>query len=342
MKRKYIIVFLALIPVICTTAFGKLVYTSKEYSAVYNEKTALEVELNSVKKKTSNEIKNLEQKNRSLQSQIESLEKKLDSLSKELDETNKNYASDKESLEKQIAILKSSGSSREKELLDANEKIRQDYEKQIKDLMATLKKERDDNEKEINALKSRYNDEISKLEKQISNLSLDLDRIKQLNKQQQNELDRLSNQADELEKQLAAEIQAGDIRLKRFRNKLIINIDDKISFDSGSDQLKSGVLKSLEKITDILAQYPEYLIVIEGHTDNIPIKSRKFPDNWELSTSRALSVLRYILRNKKLDPARFSAAGYGEFQPVVSNDTNENRALNRRVDIVVYPRLSEK
>ena len=98
----------------------------------------------------------------------------------------------------------------------------------------------------------------------------------------------------------------------------------------------------LDKIAKILSDYPENNIVVEGHTDNVPIKTKRFRDNWELSTERALAVLHYLLRNTNLDPVRFAAAGYGEYQPIVSNDTPANKALNRRVDIVVIPRMSKK
>jgi len=154
---------------------------------------------------------------------------------------------------------------------------------------------------------------------------------------QKKELSRMENQAQELEKQLTEEIKKGEIRLKKYHDRIIINIDDRISFDSGQSELKKNFLPTLEKISKILAQYPEYYIIIEGHTDDVPIKTARFRNNWQLSTERALAVLDYLLKNTELDPRRFSAAGYGEYRPVVSNDTKENRALNRRVDIVVIP-----
>ena len=152
----------------------------------------------------------------------------------------------------------------------------------------------------------------------------------------------MNAQANELESKLAEEIEKGDIRLKRFHDKLIINLDDKISFDSGSARLKRDITNALKKIRNILVRYPENMIIVEGHTDNIPIRSKRFRNNWRLSTERALSVLGFLLKNKKLNPQRFSASGYGEYNPIVTNDTAQNRALNRRVDIVVIPRVKKK
>ncbi|MBN1500382.1 MAG: OmpA family protein [Spirochaetes bacterium] len=323
-------------------ANAKPIYTSKEYNNLLNVKIALELELKQLKNQFATQMNNLQKEKQKLESEIDNLNKEIANLNKQIEENNASYESHVKSLENQIAILKQSGSSREKELIDENTAMQKKYEDQLLALQNTLKKERTDNTNEMRALKEKYDSKINSLEKQIAQLTIDLDYIKQLNKQQKEELERLSSQADELEKQLEAEIKAGEIRLKRYHNKLIINIDDQISFDSGSDTLKKEVMKALDKIASILQEYPEYQIIIEGHTDNIPIKSSRFADNWQLSTGRALSVLRYILKNTKLDQRRFSAAGYGEFQPIVANDTKENRALNRRVDIVVIPRIESK
>ncbi|MBW1902469.1 MAG: OmpA family protein, partial [Deltaproteobacteria bacterium] len=78
-------------------------------------------------------------------------------------------------------------------------------------------------------------------------------------------------------------------------------------------------------------------IQVEGHTDDVPIRSRQFPSNWELSSARALAVLRLLLEKSDIEPERLSAAGYGEYHPNVPNDSSENRRLNRRVDIVIVP-----
>jgi len=186
-------------------------------------------------------------------------------------------------------------------------------------------------------MKSDYEKKILALKDEIANLNEELSELKKLTDKQKAELARMENQASELEKQLDEEIKKGDIRLKKFHNRLVINIDDRITFDSGYANLKKEVLPPLKKIREILSQYPEYSIVVEGHTDNVPIKTQKFRDNWQLSTERALAVLGYLLQDKDLNALRFSAAGYGEYRPLVSNETKENRALNRRVDIVVIP-----
>jgi chemotaxis protein MotB len=150
-------------------------------------------------------------------------------------------------------------------------------------------------------------------------------------------VDVLSAQADQLEKQLKEEIERGAITLKRHKTKTIINIDNSICFDSGSAVLKKDIKETLSKISKTLSKFPENNIQVEGHTDDVPIRSRQFPSNWELSSARALAVLRLLLEKSDIEAGRLSAAGYGEYHPIVPNDSSENRRLNRRVDIVIVP-----
>lgn len=115
---------------------------------------------------------------------------------------------------------------------------------------------------------------------------------------------------------------------------LIVRFADQVFFDLGKADLKPEAIAILKKIAPILKDIPNP-IRVEGHTDNWPIKTAQFPSNWELSAHRATSVIRYMVEELGFDPARLSAAGYGEYRPVKPNDTAENRAMNRRVDIVI-------
>lgn len=167
-----------------------------------------------------------------------------------------------------------------------------------------------------------------------------LEALKKLAEAQKADLVKMSRQAGELEHQLEAEIKNGDIKVNSLSNKIVININDRISFDSGFANLKPGVKAALDKIMGVLRNYPENKISVEGHTDNVPIRiGGRFRDNWQLSSERALSVLEYLLAKSRLTPDRFYVAGFGEFGPQAPNDTPENRAQNRRVDIVVVPEI---
>ncbi|WP_163193212.1 OmpA family protein [Clostridium thermarum] len=115
---------------------------------------------------------------------------------------------------------------------------------------------------------------------------------------------------------------------------IIIQLRDNILFESGSADIKEDSKNILEKISTLVSSFPNE-IIIEGHTDNVPIHNQKFASNWELSSARAISVLKYFVEVKKIDPYRVSAHGYGEYRPVKSNDTPQNRAANRRVNILI-------
>lgn len=115
---------------------------------------------------------------------------------------------------------------------------------------------------------------------------------------------------------------------------LMIRFLDTTLFDLGKADLKPAARVILDNVAEILITLPNR-IRVEGHTDNIPINTYLFPSNWELSTARATTVVRYFLEQYGFPPTQFSAAGYGEWHPVVPNDSMENRAQNRRVDIVI-------
>ncbi|MEJ2101339.1 MAG: flagellar motor protein MotB [Desulfobacterales bacterium] len=110
--------------------------------------------------------------------------------------------------------------------------------------------------------------------------------------------------------------------------------EDQILFDFGKDAINPEGFPLLNKIAQALIDVP-YRLRVEGHTDNVPIRTKRFPSNWELSAARAVNVVKYFIRVSKLDPQRLSAVGYGDSRPVVPNDTPFNRAKNRRVEILL-------
>lgn len=129
----------------------------------------------------------------------------------------------------------------------------------------------------------------------------------------------------------------GYLNVERIDNVITLRIRDSALFDSGKDHIKEEALSMLDYLTEMFVAYESTIgmIRIEGHTDNIPISSARFQSNWDLSAARAVTVLQYLAAKSEISPAKFSAVGYGEFKPVSSNDTDEGRALNRRVDFVI-------
>lgn len=115
---------------------------------------------------------------------------------------------------------------------------------------------------------------------------------------------------------------------------VVVRFADQVLFDSGRAVLKPESRRILDRVADSLRRWPNQ-IRVEGHTDNVPIHNEQFPSNWELSTARATRVLRYLVEEQGLQPTRLAAVGYGEFRPLRPNDTPADRAVNRRVDIVL-------
>jgi len=124
-----------------------------------------------------------------------------------------------------------------------------------------------------------------------------------------------------------------EIKVLFSKEGLVMRLSEHTLFESGVASVSPGALPLLEKIGAIIAQ-TGYLIRIEGHTDNVPIRTALFPSNWELSTARAVNVLRYLIEEHQIDSQRLSAEGFAEFQPLEANTTSENRATNRRVEVI--------
>ena len=143
----------------------------------------------------------------------------------------------------------------------------------------------------------------------------------------------------ELEDRLRKEIEDKEVDVSMSDKGLVITFVSEVLFNSGKSELREESLNKLDKVASVLTTTVSDLnIGIEGHTDNVPIKYSGWKSNWELSSARALSVLHYMEENKGIDPKRLSATGYGEFQPVTTNETPEGRQKNRRVEVVILPK----
>jgi chemotaxis protein MotB len=132
-----------------------------------------------------------------------------------------------------------------------------------------------------------------------------------------------------------------EINLVLTREGLVMRMSEHTLFGVGSADIAAEALPLLEKVGAIISK-TAYLVRIEGHTDNLPIHTERYPSNWELSTARAVNVLRYFIKNHNIDPRRLAAEGFSEFHPLVENDTAENREKNRRVEIIFIKKEQPK
>jgi chemotaxis protein MotB len=123
--------------------------------------------------------------------------------------------------------------------------------------------------------------------------------------------------------------------------KVYVSMSDNLLFRSGSAAVETKGREALKVLAGVLNNNPDINILVEGHTDNIPIRTAVFRDNWDLSVARATSIVRILTDDHKIVPDRLTASGKGEFAPRSGNDTAEGRAANRRTDIILSPRLDE-
>lgn len=238
----------------------------------------------------------------------------------------------KTAIDKQVVILQEDNLKLEQILQARSDTL----SKNIVDLrahVADLKQE--------NGLLKGENENLSQNVKALEekNVALHSD-AEALERQRKAEVEEMRGTYENLLENMKGEIAKGEITITQLRGKLKVNMLDEILFDSGKTTVKPQGLEVLERVGSILANVKDRAISIEGHTDNVPIGAelkKRYPTNWELSAVRATTVARYLQEKTGIDPGLLSAIGYGEYQPVALNESEEGRAKNRRIEIVLVP-----
>ena len=128
----------------------------------------------------------------------------------------------------------------------------------------------------------------------------------------------------------------GRIRVSPDPRGIRLSLGSSVLFKPGKDKVLDSAHETIAKLGDALGRL-EGSVTVEGHTDNFPVLTWAFRSNWDLSTARATEVLEQLVEVHDIDPARLSAAGYGQYRPIATNETKEGRALNRRIDVVIAP-----
>jgi chemotaxis protein MotB len=233
------------------------------------------------------------------------------------------------------------------------------YDAKVKELdeaMAreqALAKQRADLEKQlesVNALAADLKDRLGKLGQNVENLSSERGqlqaglqdanaRLEELRKQKALAEARAATFRTLVEK-LRSMIDSGQIKVTIRNGRMLIALPNDVLFDSGKTAVKTEGKTAIGKIAQVLATIADRRFMVAGHTDNVPIKTSRFPSNWELSTARAVEVVQLLIVGGMKGQV-LGAAGYGEFDPVAANDTPEHKAQNRRIEIVLEPNLSD-
>ncbi|HEX6950172.1 MAG TPA: OmpA family protein [Nitrospira sp.] len=303
-----------------------------------------------------NRLEGLEREKNQLGSELGDVRAQIATLEKKLADETANVTaleSDKQQLasgtataQSEIVKLRQKQAELEAEsarIAKEREQLRQEQSR----LSATLDQERQ-------RLKAEA-EEKARLQQEQSQLSASLDeerkrlkaeaeekaRLEQAHAAKEEEIRRLTKTQEELSQSLKDEIAKGNIKIQQVRDRLTINMVDRVLFDSGRAVIKPAGVKVLKQVGDVLNKITDKQIRIEGHTDNVPISTKlqdKFKTNWELSTARATTVVRYLIDQGGVQPQALSAVGYADTHPIASNESEEGRSSNRRIEIVLYPK----
>lgn len=198
-------------------------------------------------------------------------------------------------------------------------------EQKVKDLDAQLLNKEADRKalEQKNIELTALNDELSRSKKKLT--------------EAKEELEKKSSEYESLAQSLKGEIETGKIELSELKGRMTVKMKDKILFASGSARINREGQEALAKVADAFRNLRGKIVRVEGHTDDVPTDPKgPFPTNWELSLARAMAVVR-SLQDKGVDPTLLSAAGYGQYHPLVANDSTENKSQNRRIEIVLAP-----
>jgi chemotaxis protein MotB len=164
--------------------------------------------------------------------------------------------------------------------------------------------------------------------------------LAQLQLEQQKKKD-LEAKRDEMVKGLKDEIADQRVKITQLNGVIKVQMENKILFPSGAAVISDEGKAILKRVGSSFSRIKNKRIRVEGHTDNVPISNAKFRSNWELSSTRAANVLHVLIANSTIDAALYELVGLGEFHPVAENDTAENKALNRRIEILLLPKKKQ-
>ncbi|HNX54285.1 MAG TPA: OmpA family protein [Prolixibacteraceae bacterium] len=215
-----------------------------------------------------------------------------------------------------------------------------------------LKQFNSDLEKQLSSLKTGSSEEIARLMSKLQEAQADVQKREETlaqRTQRLQELEEILRQKDEAVKQLKQKVMDAllgfnnkGLTIQEKNGKVYVSLDEQLLFKTGQWVVDPKGQQALANLADVLAQNPDINVMVEGHTDNVPMKGAgEVKDNWDLSVVRATAVTKILLKNKDIDPKRITSAGHGEFFPIDDANTPEARQKNRRTEIILTPKLDE-
>ncbi|WP_423129959.1 OmpA family protein [Gaoshiqia sp. Z1-71] len=237
-----------------------------------------------------------------------------------------------EQREREINSLNKNISDLNGEITNLNQSIK-DIERRYNELVG----ENLSQSEQFNLALKQKSDELAAKEKLIEERERALNELQQVIARQ----DSITKRLNDILRNALLGFQSDELSVEIKNGKVYVSMSDKLLFKSGSAAIESKGKEAITLLADVLDKNRDIDILVEGHTDSIPIRTAVYRDNWDLSVARATSIVRILTDEHKITPTRLTASGKGEYAPKASNKTPEGRAVNRRTEIILSPKLEE-
>ena len=289
-----------------------------------------------VHKELEDKYNNLQRDNAELTSDFEELEELNSENERQLQELRDEYdvlVAERDRLQQEYNSTKA-----------AYEKLQDSYDALEANSSSALAENSQRNRQLLAELEAKENalaiekDSLEKLEKDLAARSARIDELETVIAAKDAKMDALKNS---LSKALT-NFEGKGLTVEQRNGKVYVSMENKLLFSSGSWAVGSEGRRAVEQLGEVLAQNPDIAVLIEGHTDDVPYNgSGALKDNWDLSTKRATSIVQILEENEGIDVENLTAAGRGEYAPIATNETAEGRAKNRRIEVILTPKLDE-
>lgn len=308
---------------------GQLASANARVSELEKQVTMLEKDLAALEAR----MKDCEEDRKKLKSDLSTMRSKGSNIYKELKNLKVTSSSERERLDAALKKKSEELDAREKSISELLDKLESREKK-----LAELQSELDARERKMSDLQ----DQIAAREKASNELKSELDEREKRIQELQSRIDARDKAMNDLRNNLLNALKGyeeDDLTVEMRNGKVYIAISEKMLFKSASANVEQAGKDALSKVATVLNKYPDMDLIIEGHTDSLPIKTAQFADNWDLSVIRATSVVRILTVDYGMSSERVMPAGRGEFFPKATNKTPEGRAKNRRTEIIIAPKL---
>ncbi|GAA0754952.1 OmpA/MotB family protein [Psychroflexus lacisalsi] len=285
-----------------------------------------------------------------LEEDLNSLKRTNEQLSQKLDECNSEKTAVEDELaysKDRIEVLKTQRDDlladyqRNKSTLDKLEESYDALEKNSSKALAENSKQNRELLRQLEEKEAALAKEQNRLEELQKDLQARSQRVQELESLIAEKEQKMQTLKDNLSRALT-NFEGQGLSVEMRDGKVYVSMENKLLFASGSWNVGNEGQKAVKELGKVLAENPDIAVLIEGHTDDVPYGGNgPLNDNWDLSTKRATEVLKLLLKNGNIDPQNLTAAGKGEYAPLVPNTTEENRARNRRIEVVLTPKLDE-